>query len=197
MDAKKLILGLGVFVCAVTAQTNLFFNGLFPIGGRFILGAEHALTQKLEAVISARYFEQELGLVTGYIYPYNLDRMYDVSGTAGFNLYPFETFRAFYGTAEIEGGYHSTRMAGGVDSTFTEGYYIAPAVKAGYRFNLRRRFSIAPELGAFYKWNTADFTRLRQQEGDGDFPFEATREGIRRENTGLHPLAALKVAIRF
>lgn len=192
---RKLICCIGLAYGAVEAETSIFVNGLAPIGGRFSLGLAQAIHPKVEATLTGRYFEQEVGLLTGLFHPTNVERMFEASGAAGLTCHPFASFRPLYGTAEVEVGYHSVRLAGESDSGFAEGHFLSPAVKAGYRLELGRRFSISPELGASYKWTTANFSKLR--ENAIDFPFEATRRGLERANRGLHPLAALNLAVRF
>lgn len=195
--------GICLLACAARADTNLFFNAFGPLGGRLIVGVEQTLTPRLEAVGTARYSEEELGLVTGLVAPLNVDRMFDLSGSLGLNYHPFQAFAGLYAGAEVEAGYHSTAMKRddlpGPDSALVEGYFLAPAAKAGYRVNLGSRFSISPELGVSYKWNTADFDRLSESEAtrQDDMPFDLSRKELSRANSGWHGLAALNLAFRF
>ncbi len=169
-----------------------------------MLGVEHALSPSLGAVVSARYVNQGQGYLTGLFYPVNIDQMYNISASVGLNVYPFREFRGFYGNAEVDAGYHSTKtneehtFLWAQDSVKADGIFVSPAVKLGYKWAFRNRFSISPELGVSYTINTTDYSKISQLPSvDDEEAFTFSRRQMRIHNNGIHPFLTLQVGYRF
>ena len=200
----KVLFGL-IFVFSFIpspANTDVFFNSFGPLGGRFMLGIEKPISPTFGAVLTGRYVNQGQGLLTGLIFPFNIASMYNLSMSMGLNVYPFRDSRGFYGSAELDGGYHSTKtyksQTPSRDSVHVDGIFLSPGVKAGYKWLIRNRFTLSPEAGVSYTWNTTDYSRISQSAVENEeFAFTLSRRQMKNFNNGLHPFLTLQAGYRF
>lgn len=195
------LLGFLVFIGA-EARREVIVNAFGPLGGKYSVSYEHGFTERLGIAAQASYEDGQAGLLSSLLYPVNIERMYNLAGSVGLPFYLFKDGEGFYALPELALGYHSTRMrprhTPSLDSLEAKGFLAAPTLKAGYKWVLRERYLLAPEAGAAYVFNTADFSRISQlPSAEDEDAFVFSKRQLKAYNSGLRPLIALKAGFRF
>jgi len=152
------------------------------------------------------YSNPRLGFISNIGAP--VDTINDVSVSAGIEYLPFVNSRLFKGPivgTRIELGYASIKLdvSHSTDSTTANGIFLTPTVMAGYRFIIRKRVTIEPQIRVLYNFSFIDFANIGKFEKWNtwgfreDYPFHLTWDQLHNYRKGLRYQIGLHVGFLF
>lgn len=191
---------------AFAQKSNISFDLMAILSSNYSLSYYCGHFQSFSIGGSVHYSNPRLGFVTRIGAP--VDTINDVSVSAGVEYLPLANERFLKGViigTRLELGYAVIKLdvSHSRDSTTANGLFLTPTLMAGYRFAIKKRIAIEPQIRVLYNVSYIDFSNIGKFEKWNtwgfreDYPFHLTWDQLHSYRKGLRYQIGLKAGFLF